>query len=70
MLKICPIISHFLFFCKLNLPPIFISLVFIRVTLWFCQYLSSSGKQEIRNFRAFTKLYGYVKHFHLSDEAS
>jgi C-terminal processing protease CtpA/Prc len=48
----------------------FVSLLFIFFILWFCQYLLSSEKQEIQNLRAFTKLYGYVKYFHPSDEAS
>jgi len=48
----------------------FVALLFVFVTLWVCHSLSSSEKQEIQNLRAFTKLYGYVKHFHPSDEAS
>ena len=32
--------------------------------------MSSVKKQEIQNLRAFAKLYGYVKYFHPSDEAS
>ena len=48
----------------------FFILLFVFVTLWVCQYFSSSGNREIQNLRAFTKLYGYVKHFHPSDEAS
>ena len=48
----------------------FVALLFVFTTLWVCQFLSSSEKQEIQNLRAFTKLYGYVKHFHPSDEAS
>ena len=48
----------------------FISLLAVFYTLWLCQFLTSSGKKEIQNLRAFTKLYGYVKYFHPSDEAS
>ena len=32
--------------------------------------ISSGESQEIQNLRAFAKLYGYVKYFHPSDEAS
>ena len=32
--------------------------------------LTTDEKQEIQNLRSFTKLYGYVKYFHPSDEAS
>ncbi|MBL7129341.1 MAG: hypothetical protein ISS16_10205, partial [Ignavibacteria bacterium] len=32
--------------------------------------LKAEEKQEIQNLRSFTKLYGYVKYFHPSDEAS
>ncbi len=35
-----------------------------------CQQKSGSQEQTIHNLRAFTKLYGYVRFFHPSDEAS
>ncbi len=35
-----------------------------------CQKDSDQEQQIIQNLRAFTKLYGYVKYFHPSDEAS
>jgi len=52
---------------KINLF-FFISSLFVLIILFNCQ--SSSENQIIQNLRAFTKLYGYVKYFHPSDEAS
>ncbi len=48
----------------------FISLLAVFFTLWLCKFLTTNGQKEIQNLRAFTKLYGYVKYFHPSDEAS
>ena len=51
-------------------PFLFISSLVVIIILCNCQNISSSRSQEIQNLRVFTKLYGYVKYFHPSDEAS
>lgn len=51
-------------------PFFFISSLVVIIILCNCQNISSSRSQEIQNLRVFTKLYGYVKYFHPSDEAS
>lgn len=40
------------------------------LTLPYSSSVSAQTRQEIQNLRAFAKLYGYVKYFHPSDEAS
>ena len=49
-----------------------IILAFLILCLTFCQSEDSSAvnDQRIQNLRAFAKLYGYIKYFHPSDEAS
>jgi len=42
---------------------------FIVVTL-FALFSCSKSNQEIKNLESFTKVYGYVRYFHPSDEAS
>ena len=49
---------------------LFVCLIFLLMSLYNCQKGTPDENQEIENLRAFTKLYGYVKYFHPSDEAS
>jgi C-terminal processing protease CtpA/Prc len=52
---------------KLNFIPSLL-VGFLVLFSFFCQ--TGAGSQEIQNLRAFAKLYGYVRYFHPSDEAS
>ena len=46
------------------------SILFLILLLSFQTLLAQNEEQQIQNLRAFTKLYGYIKYFHPSDEAS
>ena len=55
----------------LKLTPQIIFLILIVIMNFINNpMLKADEKQEIQNLRAFTKLFGYVKYFHPSDEAS
>ncbi|MFH1881489.1 MAG: peptidase S41, partial [Planctomycetota bacterium] len=47
-----------------------IMFLFVIFTCSEAETISSTESQKIQNLRAFAKLYGYVKYFHPSDEAS
>jgi len=46
------------------------SLVVLLMALSFCTKKGGNDNQTVTNLRAFAKLYGYVRYFHPSDEAS
>lgn len=50
------------------LPILFFLMAFLIFAHSFCK--SKKESQQIQNLRAFAKLYGYVRYFHPSDEAS
>jgi len=47
-----------------------ITFLLVIFTCGEAETISSTESQKIQNLRAFAKLYGYVKYFHPSDEAS
>ena len=54
----------------LRVSPAALLMVVVLLSLCTNGKVIASESQEIQNLRAFTKLYGYVKYFHPSDEAS